>query len=77
MRKIRFTDHQIITVLKSIEVGLMVKNFCCEAVIFEARYYNQKAKYSGIKDADIKKIKALEDEKRRLKQMFVDLSLEC
>ncbi|AKP34607.1 transposase [Yersinia aleksiciae] len=58
MCKIRFTEHQIIAVLKSVEAGRTVKDVCREA-------------------ADIKKLKDLEDENRRLKQMFADLSLEC
>nr|WP_194286528.1 IS3 family transposase [Rahnella sp. RcJ3] len=77
MRKIRFTDHQIIAVLKSVEAGRTVKDVCREAAISEASYYNWKAKYGGMEAADIKKIKDLEDENRRLKQMFADLSLEC
>lgn len=77
MRKIRFTEHQIIAVLKSVEAGCTVKDVCREAAISEASYYNWKAKYGGMEAADIKKIKDLEDENRRLKQMFADLSLEC
>ncbi|WP_421505002.1 IS3 family transposase [Erwinia rhapontici] len=77
MRKIRFTEHQIIAVLKSVEAGRTVKDVCREAGISEASYYNWKAKYGGMEVADIKKIKDLEDENRRLKQMFADLSLEC
>lgn len=50
---------------------------CREAAISEASYYNWKAKYGGMEAADIKKIKDLEDENRRLKQIFADLSLEC
>ena len=69
MRKIRFTEHQIIAVLKSVEAERTVKDVCREAAISEASYYNWKAKH--------KKIKDLEDENRRLKQMFADLSLEC
>ncbi|EEU9378877.1 IS3 family transposase [Escherichia coli] len=76
MRKIRFTEHQIIAVLKSVEAGRTVKDVCREAAISEASYYNWKAKYGGMEAADIKKIKDLEDENRRLKQMFADLSLE-
>ena len=57
MRKARFTEHQIIAVIKSVEAGRTVKDVCREA-------------------SDIKKIKDLEDENRRLKQMFADLSLE-
>ncbi|XUA18776.1 IS3 family transposase [Citrobacter sp. OP27] len=77
MRKARFTEHQIITVLKSVETGRTVKDVCREAGISEASYYNWKAKYGGMEASDIKKMKDLEDENRRLKQMFADLSLEC
>ena len=76
MRKARFTEHQIIAVLKSVEAGRAVKDVCREAGISEASYYNWKAKYGGMEASDIKKIKDLEDENRRLKQMFADLSLE-
>ncbi|HBR2128820.1 IS3 family transposase [Klebsiella variicola] len=88
MRKARFTEHQIIAVLKSVEAGRTVKDVCreagrtvkdvCrEAGISEASYYNWKAKFGGMEASDIKKMKDLEDENRRLKQMFADLSLEC
>ncbi|TCQ84454.1 helix-turn-helix protein [Rahnella sp. JUb53] len=77
MRKIRFTEHQIIAVLKSVEAGRTVKDVCREAAISEASYYNWKAKYGGMEAADIKKSKDLEDKNRRLKQMFANLSLEC
>lgn len=76
MRKIRFTEHQIIAALKSVEAGRTVKDVCREAGISEASYYNWKAKYGGMEAADIKKIKDLKDENRRLKQMFANLSLE-
>ncbi|WP_421930420.1 IS3 family transposase [Pantoea ananatis] len=77
MRKARFTEHQIIAVLKSVEAGRTVKDVCREAGISEASYYNWKAKFGGMEASDIKKMKDLEDESRRLKQMFADLSLEC
>lgn len=76
MRKARFTEHQLIAVLKSVEAGRTVKDVCREAGISEASYYNWKAKYAGMEASDIKKMKDLEDENRRLKQMFADLSLE-
>ncbi len=76
MRKARFTVHQIIAVIKSVEAGLTVKDGCREAGISEAAYYNWKSRYGGMESSDIKKIKDLEDENRRLKQMFADLSLE-
>ncbi|HGV3492114.1 IS3 family transposase [Klebsiella quasipneumoniae] len=77
MRKARFTEHQIIAVLKSVEAGRTVKDVCREAGISEASYYNWKAKFGGMEASDIKKMKDLEYENRRLKQMFADLSLEC
>lgn len=57
MRKARFTEHQIITVLKSVEAGRTVKGVCREAGISEASYYNWKAKYGGMEAADIKNLK--------------------
>lgn len=77
MRKARFTEHQVIAVLKSVEAGRTVKDTCREAGISEASYYNRKAKYGGMEASDIKKLKYLEEENRRLKQMFADLSPEC
>lgn len=48
MRKIRFTEHQIIAALKSVEAGRTVKDVCREAGISEASYYNWKANYGGM-----------------------------
>lgn len=76
MRKARFTEHPIITVIKSVEAGRTVKDVCREAGISEATDYHWKSRYGGMGASDIKKIKDLEDENRRLKQMFADLSLE-
>ncbi|MGK8188771.1 IS3 family transposase [Serratia nematodiphila] len=76
MRKARFTEHQTIAVLKSVEAGRTVKDVCREAGISETSYYNWKAKFGGMEASDIKKMKDLEDENRRLKQMFADLCLE-
>lgn len=67
MRKARFTEHQIITVLKSFEAGRTVKDVCREAGISEASYYTWKAKYGGMNASGIKKMKDLEVENRRLK----------
>lgn len=77
MRKARFTELQIIAVLKSVEAGRTVKNVCREAGLSEASNYNWKAKFGGMEASDIKKMQELGDENRRLKQMFADLSLEC
>lgn len=54
MRKARFTEHQIIVVLKSVEAGHTLKDVCREAGISDASYYNWKAKYGGMDASDIK-----------------------
>lgn len=76
MRKSRFTEAQIVQILKSVEGGRTVKDVCREHGISDATYYNWKAKYGGMEASDIKRLKALEEENRKLKQMFADLSLE-
>lgn len=53
MRKARFTEHQIIAVLKSVEAGRTVKDVCREAGISEASYYNWKAKFGGMEASDV------------------------
>ena len=58
------------------EAGRLVKEVCREYGISDATYYNWKAKYGGMEASDIKRLKELEDENRRLKSMFADLSLE-
>ncbi|MFB9086904.1 transposase [Erwinia tracheiphila] len=77
MRKARFSEHQSIAVLKSVEAGRTVKNVCRETAISEASDYNRKAEYGGMEAADTKKIKDLEDGNRRPKLMFADLGPEC
>lgn len=76
MRKKRFTEHQIINVLKQVESGRSVQDVCRECGVSNATYYNWKAKYGGMEASDVKKLKDLESENRRLKQMYANLSLE-
>ncbi len=76
MGKVRFTEHQIIAVIKSVEAGRTVKDVCREDGISEATYYNRQSRYGSMAACDIKKVQGLEDENLRLKQMFADPSLE-
>lgn len=76
MRKSRYSETKIVRILKEVEGGRMVKEVCREYGISDATYYNWKSKYGGMEASDIKRLKELEDENRRLKQMFADLSLE-
>lgn len=76
MRKTRFQETQIVKILKEVESGRMVKDVCREHGISDATYYNWKSKYGGMEASDIKRLKEVEDENRKLKQMFADLSLE-
>jgi putative transposase len=76
MKKSRYNETQIITILKAVEAGRLVKDVCREYGISEATYYKWKAKYGGMEPSDIKRMKELEDENRRLKQMYANLSLE-
>lgn len=76
MKKTRYTESQIIKVLNEVEGGRMIKDVCREYGISDATYYNWKSKYGGMTASDIKKLKELEDENRRLKRMYADLSLQ-
>lgn len=76
MKKSRYTESQIVKILKEVEGGRLVKEVCREYSISDATYYNWKAKFGGMEASDIKRLKDLEDENRRLKSMFAELSLE-
>ena len=75
MKMSRYTETQIVKILKEVEAGPVVKEVCREYCISDATYYDWKAKYGGMEAPDIKRLKELEDENRRLKSMFADLSL--
>jgi putative transposase len=75
MKKTKFTESQIVTILKQQESGISVKDICRENGISDATFYNWKAKYGGMDSSQLKRVKELEDENARLKKMFADLSL--
>jgi putative transposase len=75
MKKTKFTEAQIVKVLKQHEAGSKVSDLCRELGISDATFYNWKAKYGGMEVSDVKRMKALEEENSRLKKMYAELSL--
>ena len=76
MRKKRFSEEQIIGVLKSAEAGMAVKELCRQHGITETTYYRWKKKFGGMDVSDAKRLRQLADENRRLKQIVADLTLD-
>jgi putative transposase len=72
----RYTEEQIIQVLREGEVGAKVADLCRKYGMSEATYYNWKAKYAGMTVSDVKRLKALEEENRRLKQIVAEQALD-
>ena len=76
MNKGRFTEEQIIGVLKQHEAGRKVQELAREIGVSEATIYTWKSKYGGMDVSEAQRLKSLEDENRRLKQLVADLSLD-
>ena len=76
MKKSRFTENQIITILKKHETGVKLSEITRECGISEATFYNWKAKYGGMDVKEIKRLRELEAEHARLKKMYAELSIE-
>jgi putative transposase len=76
MKKIRFSESQILNILKEQEQGSKVADICRKHGISDATFYNWKNKYSGMTVNELKRLKELEYENSRLKRMFADISLE-
>ena len=76
MKKSRYTDEQIAFALKQAETGTPVQEVIRKMGISEATFYNWKKMYGGLGPSEVRRLKQLEDENRRLKQMVADLSLD-
>ena len=76
MKTSRFTEPQIITILRQAEGGVPVAELCREHGMSTALFYKWRAKYGGMDASMIAQMKAIEDENRRLKKMFAELSMQ-
>ncbi len=76
MKKTRFSETQIVAILKEADSGMLIKDICRKHGISDATYYNWKAKYGGMEASDLKKMKELEQELSKFKSMYADLAYE-
>ena len=75
MKRSRFTEEQIIGVLKEHEAGMKTADLCRKHGISEATFYNWKAKFGGLEVSEAKRLKALEDENAKLKKLLAESML--
>jgi len=76
MKKSRFSETQIVAILKEADSGIKVADLCRKHGISQPTYYNWKAKYGGLDASELKRIKELEAEHSKLKRMYADLAME-
>lgn len=72
----RKTESQIVAILKEAEVGMPIKDLCRKYGIGNSTFYKWREIYGGMEASDVRRLKELEEENRRLKQMYADLSLK-
>ena len=76
MKKSRFTETQIVKILKEVETGRLVKEVCREYGVSEATYYNWKSKYGGMEAHQLAQLKELEKQLSQYKKIVAELTLE-
>ena len=76
MKAGKFSESQIVAILKQQDSGQTVAQITREHGVSEATFYNWKARYGGMQVSEVKRLKDLEEENRRLKKMYAELSLQ-
>ena len=76
MKKSKYSESQIVNILKEAEAGVSLEELSRRHGFSRASFYKWKAKYSGMSVSDLKRLKELEEENRRLKQMYANLSID-
>lgn len=76
MKRSRFTEEQIIGILREQEAGIPVADLCRKHGLSSPTFYKWKAKYGGMDVSEARRLKALEDENAKLKRMLADLMLD-
>ena len=76
MKRTRFSEHQIVQFLKDAEAGIPVPDLCRQHGFSRSSFYKWKAKYGGLEASELKRLKELEAENHKLKQMYAELSLD-
>jgi putative transposase len=76
MKKSKFTEAQIVFAIKQSETGVSVQEVCRKMGISEATFYNWKKKYGGLGITELRRLRQLEEENAKLKQIVADLSLD-
>ena len=76
MKKSRFTETQVVSILKQADAGVPVKDLCRQAGVSTATYYQWKSKYGGMEASDLKRVRELEAENAKLKRMYAELALD-
>lgn len=76
MRKSKFTPTKIVSILKEYDHGMNAEELCRKHGMSKATLYNWRKKYQGMEASDLKRLKALEEENRKLKRMYAELALD-
>ena len=76
MKRSKFTETQIVSILKEADAGASVKDVCRRHGISDTTFYNWKSRYGGLGASELKRLREIEEENAKLKKMYAELALE-